>query len=103
MNPMKSYPPMPLPNSCSVTFIPSMMDGSCGTSPAVPKLSAIEMLIGDVNVMLRNWTHIPGMMIRSIMNMRLTDMCLQMMLSMMEMWVSKIQLSAVFILAALEL
>lgn len=90
MNPMKSYSPMPLPSDCSVTFIPSMMDGSCGTSPAVQKLSTMEMLIGDVNVMVQNRTHIPGMMMGSIMNMGMTDICLQMILSIMEMWVSNI-------------
>jgi len=94
---MKSmnYVPTPLSSSSSVTFIPAMMDGTCGTSPALQRMSPMQMLMMDMKIMAQNMICIPEM-IGSMMttdNMMETmgswtmvrDTCLQTMLCVAEM------------------
>jgi hypothetical protein len=87
--------PSPLPSTSSVTFIPAMMDGACGTSPTIQRMSSMQIMMMDMKVMAQNMKCIPEMigsmmnremmtgMLSSWMNMR--DMCLQMMLWVIEM------------------
>lgn len=78
-----------------VMFIPGMMDASCGTSPTHHRNPPMRMMLDDMKVMLQNMQCLPEMamsmwsmefgssMIMSWMDIR--DICLQMMLLMVEM------------------
>ena len=95
MQSMSPSSPHRLSSNSSVMFIPSMMDGSCGTSPTMQKMSSMQMIMMDMKVMAQNMICIPEM-IRSLMNtdtmqkmcsswMNIRDMGLQIMLYIIEM------------------
>jgi hypothetical protein len=92
---MRNYSPSPLSSNSSVTFIPAMMDGSCGTSPTMQRMSPMQMMMMDMKIMVQNMMCIPEM-IGSMMTMdnmmdmmgswtMMRDTCLQTMLCMIEM------------------
>jgi hypothetical protein len=51
-----------------ITFIPAMLDGSCGTSPSKHKQTVLGMVFMETMIMARNMWCIPEM-IRSMINM----------------------------------
>jgi len=92
---MNSSSPSPLPSNSSVTFIPAILDGSCGTSPTMQRMSSTQMIVMDIKVMAHNMICFPEM-IGSLITVdkmtsvfgswiNLRDICLQMLLCVMEM------------------
>lgn len=101
---LKSPLPMPYSSSSAVTFIPAMIDGSCGTSPVMHRYTPMQMMLNDMRIMAQNMRCLPEMM-GSMMSLgmmqstlgswrNLRDMCLQVILTVMEMWMVVMMLPA---------
>ena len=95
MKSMNPSPPSPPPSNCSVTFIPAMMDGSCGTSPTMQRLSLMQMIAMDVKVMAQNLMCIPEMVCSML--------TLEMVFSMCDSWTNTRDLCLQTILCTIEM